>query len=210
MTGRPIRWAFTGVSAASLLACVFVGMLWLDALRVHQDSADFTAGHTYVWGTSDREGVSVWVIRGWPWPVRLRVRSAADADEVEHYTIGPWREDWNRPIGKNGAISSGLVVAWVGSDGTPPRVSARWNPTSPLSPSAPMPARVVSNAPHWALIVLTGLLPATWLMLRQRRRMLLRRRRRLGLCLHCGYDLKGNVSGVCTECGVAAAAKEAA
>lgn len=27
------------------------------------------------------------------------------------------------------------------------------------------------------------------------------RRRRKGLCLKCAYDLKGNVSGVCPECG---------
>jgi hypothetical protein len=27
------------------------------------------------------------------------------------------------------------------------------------------------------------------------------RRRRLGLCVGCGYDLTGNVSGVCPECG---------
>ena len=27
------------------------------------------------------------------------------------------------------------------------------------------------------------------------------RRRRKGLCLKCGYDLTGNVSGVCPECG---------
>ncbi len=29
------------------------------------------------------------------------------------------------------------------------------------------------------------------------------RRRRRGLCLKCGYNLEGNVSGVCPECGVA-------
>jgi hypothetical protein len=27
------------------------------------------------------------------------------------------------------------------------------------------------------------------------------RRRRRGLCVRCGYDLEGNVSGVCPECG---------
>ncbi len=29
------------------------------------------------------------------------------------------------------------------------------------------------------------------------------RRHRKGLCLRCGYNLEGNVSGVCPECGVA-------
>ena len=28
-----------------------------------------------------------------------------------------------------------------------------------------------------------------------------RRRRRAGLCIHCGYDIHGNESGVCPECG---------
>lgn len=31
-----------------------------------------------------------------------------------------------------------------------------------------------------------------------------RRRRRRGLCIGCGYDLRGNLSGVCSECGLAA------
>ena len=30
-----------------------------------------------------------------------------------------------------------------------------------------------------------------------------RRRRRKGLCLKCGYNLTGNISGVCPECGTA-------
>jgi hypothetical protein len=30
-----------------------------------------------------------------------------------------------------------------------------------------------------------------------------RRRRRRGVCVTCGYDLTGNVSGVCPECGTA-------
>ena len=30
------------------------------------------------------------------------------------------------------------------------------------------------------------------------------RRRRKGLCVECGYDLTGNVSGVCPECGTEA------
>ena len=29
------------------------------------------------------------------------------------------------------------------------------------------------------------------------------RRRRKGLCIRCGYNLEGNVSGVCPECGEA-------
>lgn len=44
------------------------------------------------------------------------------------------------------------------------------------------------------------ILPTIWLVRRTLRRAY---RKRRGLCLTCGYDLTGNVSGVCPECGVA-------
>ena len=54
------------------------------------------------------------------------------------------------------------------------------------------------------LIALSALLPlwraASWL-----RRHLIRRRRP-GTCRKCDYDLTGNVSGICPECGAPAAA----
>ena len=51
----------------------------------------------------------------------------------------------------------------------------------------------------------------TWLSLFVARRLLLpKRRERLGLCPSCGYDLTGNVSGTCPECGRPVPAKGAA
>ena len=38
-----------------------------------------------------------------------------------------------------------------------------------------------------------------------RRRIRLGQHAAHGLCVHCGYNLTGNVSGVCPECGTAAA-----
>jgi hypothetical protein len=49
----------------------------------------------------------------------------------------------------------------------------------------------------WVLDALTALLPAVWLVQWGRRWYL----RRLGGCSKCHYDLTGNVSGVCPECG---------
>jgi hypothetical protein len=57
-------------------------------------------------------------------------------------------------------------------------------------------------APAWFLALVAAALPAAW-VLRWRRR---RRIRRPGLCRSCGYDLTGNLSGVCPECGTGAPA----
>jgi hypothetical protein len=56
-------------------------------------------------------------------------------------------------------------------------------------------------APRWALLpasVLLGSAPVTAFIRGPIRRYW---RRRKGLCVKCGYDLTGNVSGVCPECG---------
>ena len=45
-----------------------------------------------------------------------------------------------------------------------------------------------------------------WRLL-ERRRTLRSRRRSKGLCTECGYDLTGNVSGKCPECGTLVSAK---
>jgi hypothetical protein len=57
--------------------------------------------------------------------------------------------------------------------------------------------------PQWPLTAAAAVPPLLWLALRARRLLILRCRRRLGLCLRCGYDLTGNASGVCSECGQA-------
>jgi hypothetical protein len=54
--------------------------------------------------------------------------------------------------------------------------------------------------PFWALFLLFACYPSIafiekWSPFRRRRR------RKLGLCVRCGYNLTGNVSGVCPECG---------
>lgn len=54
------------------------------------------------------------------------------------------------------------------------------------------------SLPFWFLILLTGTYPGLSVVRGPIRRW---RRRRRGLCVGCGYDLQGNVSGVCSECG---------
>jgi hypothetical protein len=52
------------------------------------------------------------------------------------------------------------------------------------------------STPLWIPATLFSLLPFTWGVLSYSRR-----RPRAGCCPTCGYDLTGNASGVCPECG---------
>ena len=47
-------------------------------------------------------------------------------------------------------------------------------------------------------LLLTTVAPAAWVVLRLRRR----NRLQAGNCAHCGYNLRGNQSGRCPECGL--------
>lgn len=59
-------------------------------------------------------------------------------------------------------------------------------------------ANTVLYAGLWAAVTV-GAVAAT-----RRTRVYLRRKK--GCCIHCGYDLRGNTSGTCPECGSATAA----
>lgn len=56
--------------------------------------------------------------------------------------------------------------------------------------------------PSWSLILLFSLLPAVWLY-----RWWFHPIRLPGQCRRCGYDLTGNTSGICSECGTQITAK---
>ena len=58
-----------------------------------------------------------------------------------------------------------------------------------------------AGIPHAAVAALAVVLPAIQLPLKLRDIRRRRRRRLSGVCVGCGYDLTGNVSGVCPECG---------
>jgi len=66
------------------------------------------------------------------------------------------------------------------------------------SGSSLAPIRIfVLQIAYWPFLLLWAILPV-WKM-----RLMLRphRRRQRGLCSSCGYDLTGNMTGVCPECG---------
>ena len=58
---------------------------------------------------------------------------------------------------------------------------------------------VVVFVPYWCVLAVTLPLPVGRLIRRRRSA----RRRKMNLCTDCGYDLAGNISGICPECGKA-------
>lgn len=53
--------------------------------------------------------------------------------------------------------------------------------------------------PHWLIVLSTAALPVAW-ALSQAKATKMRRRLKQGLCLNCGYDLRGTPER-CPECG---------
>jgi hypothetical protein len=54
--------------------------------------------------------------------------------------------------------------------------------------------------PFWALTLMTGAIPALWIG-RSTLRRFGRKSAGANACRQCGYDLTGNISGTCPECG---------
>lgn len=69
---------------------------------------------------------------------------------------------------------------------------------------------VSSIAPWWFPFVLFGTYPAVRFVRRKRREHRIARRRTRGQCITCGYNLTGNRSGTCPECGMASRGPEKA
>ncbi|HEY8749907.1 MAG TPA: hypothetical protein VIM11_18125 [Tepidisphaeraceae bacterium] len=63
-------------------------------------------------------------------------------------------------------------------------------------PYAPSGHGIMLVVQYRLLAMVFAVLPMVWLFTR-------RRKRRTGTCEMCGYDLTGNASGVCPECGAA-------
>lgn len=96
----------------------------------------------------------------------------------------------NAPIERKFGVRSGIHThPWVGFGFSAPRVD-----TINICVHVPEYDLTVSTLPLWIPLLLTAI-PTAWLWHRDRGRI------RPGFCTHCGYDLTGNTSGVCPECG---------
>ena len=124
----------------------------------------------------------------------------------------------HRGTGGHLVVMNGSVLVVVGNvsyfDSTPPpgwfwEVPRGQVFDLPAVPLTFLPRRVLMNSvqsliwmldlPLWTVFVVTATYPTIAFIRGPLRRV---RRRRKGLCIACGYDLTGNVTGVCSECGV--------
>jgi hypothetical protein len=101
-----------------------------------------------------------------------------------------------------GPPSPGVRVAW------PPSAERTWRFAGVRLVAGQTPDPTGATRPlhggrvHYSnLLVLSAVLPAARVARRLANRLRSRRRSRRGLCARCGYNLTGNASGVCPECG---------
>jgi hypothetical protein len=110
---------------------------------------------------------------------------------------GPVDPDYARSVGVSGSWSKRPPHRETWRENLTPWVA--WERTA-----ADASARAL-RLPYWLIVIGSAALPAARLAGRRR----WQRRLARGLCPGCGYDLTGNVSGTCPECGTAAAANGA-
>lgn len=224
MIRKAVGVAVAGFCVLSLLACAGAGWLWWRAGHGRRDGACVAAGGRYVEAASGRDGVRVLCVGDWPgrrsWRAWAVDGSGAGPETVivatahaQLFAAAPGR--WTSLPG-GGGFGPGRSTLTLNDDGSPaaltpavtpaPESGPVWLPSrDPIPPpTASLPAWEAAGVPHVWAVAGTALPPLLWLAARGRRAWGRRRRRRLGLCLACGYDLRGNPSGVCPECGAAA------
>jgi hypothetical protein len=187
------------LTALSLLLCVAIVAMWVRshvaADAVEWQRADDVGGAHYHWYRIIASG-------------RGRVELAYDAEVSEIGSITPQEAArpvgrWQRTARKSARlrdllrVSPDLEPAFGGPPSLPFGFHFAWA-TSPAT------VRREVIVPYWALVLVTGALPAFRLPALARRFM----RPGAGLCPRCGYDLRATPDR-CPECGAEAAASTA-
>jgi hypothetical protein len=180
----------------SLLLCVAVCGLWVRSSLVGEAvwSSTVRAGHDgrlhrRFWrATSGGGALDVYCVRG-------------ETDQRQFAGLFPVGTERGRLVlgePERQAVGRGVAGPW--------RFGLRFSPQDAMGYLRGPAGRQVWMGrswrlalPYWLVATVTATPPALWLARRRGRR----RRARIarGLCPTCGYDLTGNRSGVCPECG---------
>jgi hypothetical protein len=218
---RLLRRSLSAVLLLSLLACLAVAWLWWRAERAGavETLVAVAALHGQLEVSSRPDGLFLRAIGHWPGGAGAWAGDGLDAPSC--ILAGPALPWQGRAIQFGVLVfQHGRLQVYLRPTGTPERrinreyLSPAWQAASArlaTQPSAqpaggwsgPLPWWQVGFIPHGAAAALFSLPPILWLAVRSRRLFVRVRRRQRGLCPRCGYDLTGNASGKCSECGAA-------
>jgi len=182
------RRLFAVASAISLVLLLATTAFWLTGY-IRGWEADWEQPH------GDGHGYSRFILEISGGGIGLFDRSRwGNSDLYDPNTT--WKRNWRR-IDDNKYPS-----AWQASK---PGWSFTWNTVpdaaGPYSSSSAFISYRALIVPGWFPCLLLLLMPSLWI--------LIRRRHRAGECPKCRYNLTGNTSGTCPECGAPVAGKAA-
>jgi hypothetical protein len=214
------RRLFNLATALSLLLSVAVVVLWVRSY-FRLDEFRFGTANGWLTCVCSYDGrLQFLSLTGWPRSEPPRWRSALPETDFDYRPSLPPAVDFSAAAGDiaTGTWSGGEGVGhgyarcrtFYSTDGTPAPVGK-----FSYGPSVPVGKQRITvrwrTINHWTLTWALLVLPALWLVQRGTRRaaryFLMIQRGAAGRCLSCGYNLTGNTSGVCPECGTAAAAE---
>jgi len=177
---RLVRWR-VGAIACFVLA-LLTGFLWLRSFWWIDSLYVPVRGTRYVTIRSCHGVITV----GWDTDSERsgneRVQWDARTVELRLTQMRTFFPQPNRKMGDNAFLNPGGAFDW-----TTGSVTIRGRTFGSTS----------ASFPHWVPVALFSMAPAVSVAEAYRRY----RRRCRGLCWECGYDLTGNESGVCPECG---------
>ena len=214
-TGDVRRRIFTLASAVSLVLCFAVAVLWVSS-RFRTVELYAGTGRRTMWNFDSSAGeFAISHYRAWPGSQRLRLHSGPHLNWAtgvpSNASLGPvyalnvvggthtqswW---WWQFHGSAGACR---VVMTADDEVEWDAPVARLHSMESNRYSGVMPFWTVIG-PYWLLATAFALLPAGSVARWGWSLFLRLLRRRPGCCRRCGYDLTGNTSGICPECGAA-------
>jgi len=197
------RRLFSLASLLSLLLCLATVLLWSKQVQ-GQEYRFFRSsrGGYWLYLMSGYGGVEGYAGRAWPVakPVPLishgrfwSTRPFVVVSTGDERTYPPWDWQW-----RGMELQRWVAHVYVRPDGTLTNDTDWLQQGSTESPPMPFLRIEVS---HKYAVCLTLVLPAVWCLwtfLQSRKR-----KRNAGSCRVCSYNLTGNTSGVCPECGTA-------
>ena len=183
---------FDGLTGLSLLIGVAVVVLWVRSYRVHDWTGFHAIGRTFEISTANHALQVEWT------------------DRPYRYILVSWGFDGIDSAQPLPEFIRPQHHAPTSLDGRPEEYRWLGFYLEPTYHQAPGDAKYdcwfsAIGLPYYFLFALTGVAP----VIRAKRWLKNRRRTMFNLCHVCGYNLTGNISGICPECGTTVAAPAA-